>query len=215
MPRHGTRPQGSPGPAAGRRLRLRFPGRPAACWFPGRPADARHLPRRPTVAGLPPRWRAAARRPGAPAHRGGQLADGRGRHGRAAADGVLRRTRRGTRRRHGRARPVVQPAVPVGIGRDLGSRPGRGGRRGPRCRSARQGHRRAARADHPPDAHAARRPRFRVLRRGPGADRADRGRLHPRRAERRRGVRGQALHLQRLRDAALDLQRPGRPARAA
>ena len=85
----------------------------------------------------------------------------------AAADGVLRRPRRGARHRHGRARSVGQPAVPVGAGRDLGSRPGRGGRRGARRRSARQGHRRPAGPDHPPDAHAAGRPRLRVLLRGP------------------------------------------------
>ena len=65
---------------------------------------------------------------------------------------------------------------------ELGRRAGRrAGRRG-----AGQGRRRAARADDQPDAHAARRPRLRVLLRGPGADRPARRRVRARRAGRRR-----------------------------
>ena len=72
-------------------------------------------------------------------------------------------------------------------------------------RSKEQGHSRPARAHHQPDAHAARRPRLRVLLRGSGAHRRDRGRLRPRAPECGRRGHDQALRGQRHRDAALEL----------
>ena len=75
----------------------------------------------------------------------------------------------GPRRRHGRADAIVQPALPVGPRRDLGPGPGGRGRGGSGRRGPWQGHRRPARSHRAPDAHPARRPRVRVLLRGPRA----------------------------------------------
>ena len=130
-------------------------------------------------------------------------------------DGPGRPARRGPRRHQGRALPVLQPALPVRPRRHLGYRAGaRGGRRTGRG-GQEQGRRRAARADDQPDAHATRRARIRVLRRGSGTDRRHRGGVRPRPAVRWRRGDGQALRRQRFGDRALELRRAHRGERAA
>ena len=84
-----------------------------------------------------------------------------------------------------RGRPDDRALRPVRLRprRQLGPRAGRGGRAGPRRGDPHQGRPRAARADDQPAPAPARRPRLRVLLRGPAAVRQDRRRLRPRRAE--------------------------------
>ncbi len=94
--------------------------------------------------------------------------------------------------------------------RRLGRGPRRGTRRTARRRGPPQGDRRPARAHPQPAPQPGRRPALRVLLRGPAADRPDRRRLHPRRAERRGRGHRQALRRQRLRDRT---PHPGRTPR--
>ena len=90
-------------------------------------------------------------------------------------------------------------SLPCGTraGRDVEPRADRAGRPPARRRGPRQRGERAARADREPAPPPARRTELRVLLRRPVPDRRDRGGLHRRGAEPRRGLCGQALRLQR------------------
>ena len=140
----------------------------------------------------------------------GRLA-GRGRH---MAHRLLRRSAGPgdphVRRPRGRPWHVVVGSgvglLPVRRGArcDVGSGAGRGGGPGPRARGALEGRQRRARPDREPPPHTDRRTQLRVLQRGPGPDRRDRGRLRPRAAARAGGSVHQALRRQRHRVRADD-----------
>ncbi len=115
----------------------------------------------------------------------------------------------------GRKQPLQLPALPVRARRHLGSRARPRARRGPRRRGAEQGRGHPPGPDDQPHAHPAGRAGLRVLLRGPGADRPDRGRLRDRRPVGRGRDHGEALRRQRLGDRAVDLRRTHRRAGTA
>ena len=177
-------------------------------WHGTRPPWARRY-RAAHRAGALPRGTLTGRA-GPPAHRGGQLAHTRGRLGRPAADGVLGRPRRGPWHRHGRAGPVgVSLPCPSALGATWD--PGLVGEVAAALGAEARG--KGIDVLLAPTIHLMRTPLggrgFECFAEDPVL--TARIAVAYVRGVQSAGVavRGQALHVQRLRDAALDLRRPG------